>query len=86
MARRKQPNRPLTCYHCGETKRLRITGATGERRLGNRDGSLTTRRVANIECKNCGQEWLSRHPDALALSDKHDLARDRRHGRQKAKA
>ena len=84
MARRQAPKRPLSCYNCGEEKRLRVSGATQERKLTNRDGSKAVRRVANVECKNCGQEWLSRHPDALALADKHDLNRKRRHSRQPA--
>lgn len=90
MARRPKPTRPLTCYGklpdgstCGEQKRLRITGSSQQLRLGNRDGSMSTRRVATVECKNCGNEWQSRHPDALAATDKHDLMRERRHGRQK---
>lgn len=74
-----RPNRHLQCYDCGETKRLKVSSGTSERRRATRDGRNVTRVVANVECSNCGNEWKSAHPEAIEKSRKRDASRNKYH-------
>jgi len=80
-----RPKRPFACYECGETKRLKVASGTNERRRANRDGVMKKRRVASVECRNCGNEWWSAHPTAVALADKRDKSRERFHKNSRKK-
>ena len=79
----KTARRPFECYNCGrEGKKLKVDGGTQRRRVARSQGRVT-RVVAHVECGNCGNEWWSSHPDAIARAKSHDENRDRRHGRAK---
>lgn len=78
MARNK-PNRPLTCYRCGAGVASLTVGNDVRKLRRSIDGESEKLGFVDVDCRNCGHEWPSRHPEAIRLSRKKDASRVRRH-------
>ena len=83
----------LRCYKCFRIglpgNNLRIGNDIVMRKRARRgdDGPAKKHEHVAIDCRSCGNQWYSSHPDALAAARQSDRNINRRHGiRPKAKA
>lgn len=77
----KQRN-PFRCYKCGSDNIRVSNDVVRRRRYTRKAGGSVSKEMVGCDCKNCGRQWYSNHPDAIAASRKQDRNLARRHGGQ----